>query len=66
MPLKQHGFDGGTYPTPVLEPYPKGMYVTYLYLGSHWDRVLLVIRYTRYLITTKYCMEFLHTILHIT
>jgi hypothetical protein len=34
--------------TPVvllLEPYPKGMYVMYPYLGSHYDRVLVVIRY---------------------
>jgi len=48
-----------------LEPYPKGMYVTYPYLGSQCDRVLVLIRYTRYLITTKYRMEFLHPILHI-
>jgi hypothetical protein len=54
---------------PLLEPYPKGMYVTYPYLGSHCDRVLVlllvVIRYTRYLITTRYRKEFLHTVLHI-
>ncbi len=52
----------------LLEPYPKGTYVTYPYLGSHCDRVLVllaVIRYTRYLITTRYRMEFLHTILHV-
>ncbi len=52
----------------VLEPYPKGTYVTYPYLGSHCDRglvLLAVIRYTRYLITTRYRMEFLHTILHV-
>ena len=49
----------------MLEPYPKGMYVTYPYLGSHCNRVLLVvIRYTQFLITPKYRMEFLHMILH--
>jgi hypothetical protein len=30
----------------LLEPCPKGTYVTYPYLGSHCDRVLVVIRYT--------------------
>ncbi len=31
---------------PLLEPYSKGTYVTYPYLGSHCNRVLVVIRYT--------------------
>jgi hypothetical protein len=30
----------------LLEPCPKGTYVTYPYLGSHCDSVLVVIRYT--------------------
>jgi hypothetical protein len=47
----------------LLETYPKGTYVTYPYLGSHYNRVLIGIRYTRYLITTRYPMEFLHRIL---
>ena len=29
----------------LLEPYLKGTYVTYPYLGSHYNRVLVVIRY---------------------
>ncbi len=46
-----------------METYPKGTYVTYPYLGSHYDRVLIGIRYTTYLITMRYRMEFFHTIL---
>jgi len=38
--------DPKTYQKWVLEPCPKGTYVTYPYLGSHCDRVLVVIRYT--------------------
>ena len=30
----------------LLEPYPAGTYVTYPYLGSHSNRVLVIIRYT--------------------
>ncbi len=30
----------------VLEPYPKGTYVTYPYLGSHCSRVIVLLRYT--------------------
>ncbi len=41
---------------PMLEPSPRGMYVTYPYIGSHRDRVLLGHRYTWYLITTRYRM----------
>ncbi len=42
----QHDATGGTnrVPTLLLEPYPKGMYVTYPYLGSHGSRVLVIIR----------------------
>ena len=37
----------------VLGTYHKGTYVMYPYLRSHYGRVLVVIRHTRYLITLR-------------
>jgi hypothetical protein len=46
-----------------LELYLKGMYVMCPYLEYQYARVLPHIRYIRYLITMRYYMEFLRTIL---